>query len=278
MAEELLGGDYLQADETPVGVQMHDGRGQNHQAYLWQYSRPGGVVIFDFQLSRGREGPKRFLGNFDGILQTDGYSGYDRVGGAKLIHAGCWAHARRYFFQAVEAHPDDRAAIALVATIDELFAIDAQARKQNLTVIERDQLRQQKARPILESLKSQIETAKGQTLPKSALAKACNYTLTLWNRLTRFLDHPILELSTNAAENAIRPIALGRKNWIHVGSKEAGPRVAAIISVVETCRRLKILSATIWAPCCPAWVIFQSVESPNLRPPPGRSETDQPRR
>ena len=126
MAEELLGGDYLQADETPVGVQMHDGRGQNHQAYLWQYSRPGGVVIFDFQLSRGREGPKRFLGNFDGILQTDGYSGYDRVGGAKLIHAGCWAHARRYFFQAVEAHPDDRAAIALVATIDELFAIDAQ--------------------------------------------------------------------------------------------------------------------------------------------------------
>jgi transposase len=240
MAEELLGGDYLQADETPVGVQMHDGRGQNHQAYLWQYSRPGGVVIFDFQLSRGREGPKRFLANFEGILQTDGYSGYDRVGGPKLIHAGCWAHARRYFFQAVEAHPEDRAAIALVATIDELFAIDARAREQNLTVIERDQLRQQKARPILESIKSQIETAKGQTLPKSALAKACNYTLTFWNRLTRFLDHPILELSTNAAENAIRPVALGRKNWIHFGSQEAGPRIAAILSIVETCRRLQL--------------------------------------
>jgi transposase len=240
MAEELLGGDYLQADETPVGVQMHDGRSNNHQADLWQYSRPGGVVIFDFQLSRGREGPKRFLGNFDGILQTDGYSGYDRVGGPKLIHAGCWAHARRYFFQAVEAHPDDRAAIALVATIDELFAIDVQARKQNLTLIERHQLRQQKARPILESIKSQIETAKGQTLPKSALAKACNYTLTFWNRLTRFLDHSILELSTNAAENAIRPVALGRKNWIHFGSQEAGPRIAAILSIVETCRRLKI--------------------------------------
>jgi transposase len=137
MAEELLGGDYLQADETPVGVQMHDGRGKNHQAYLWQYSRPSGVVIFDFQLGRGREGPKQFLGHFNGILQTDGYSGYDRVGGPKLIHAGCWAHARRYFFQAVEAHPDDRVAIALVATIDELFAIDAQARERNLTVTER---------------------------------------------------------------------------------------------------------------------------------------------
>ncbi len=240
IAEELLRGDYLQADETPVGVQMHDGRGQNHQAYLWQYSRPGGGVIFDFQLSRAREGPKAFLSNFDGILQTDGYSGYDRVGGPKLIHAGCWAHARRYFFQAVEVHPDDRAAIRLVATIDELFAIDAHARERNLGVIERDRLRQHMARPILESIKSQIQTARSQALPKSTLAKACNYTLTLWNRLTRFLDHPILELSTNAAENAIRPVALGRKNWIHFGSQEAGPRIAAILSIVETCRRLKI--------------------------------------
>jgi transposase len=162
------------------------------------------------------------------------------VGGPKLVHAGCWAHARRYFFQAIEAHPDDRAAIALVATIDDLFAIDARAREQNLTLRERDQLRQQSARPILESIKSQIQAARSQTLPKSALAKACNYTLTLWHRLTRFLDHPILELSTNAAENAIRPVALGRKNWIHIGSEEAGPRVAAILSIVETCRRLKI--------------------------------------
>jgi transposase len=101
-------------------------------------------------------------------------------------------------------------------------------------------LRQQKARLILESIKSQIEAAKGQTLPKSALAKACNYILTFWNRLTRFLDHSILELSTNAAENAIRPVALGRKNWIHFGSPQAGPRIAAILSIVETCRRLQI--------------------------------------
>jgi len=85
-----------------------------------------------------------------------------------------------------------------------------------------------------------IEAARIDALPKSPLAKACNYTLTLWSRLTRFLDYPVLELSNNLAENAIRPIALGRKNWIHLGSKEAGPRVAAIISVVETCRRLKI--------------------------------------
>jgi hypothetical protein len=96
------------------------------------------------------------------------------------------------------------------------------------------------ARPILESIKSQIEVAKGQSLPKSALAKACNYTLTFWPRLTRFLDYPILELSNNAAENSIRPVALGRKNWIHFGSQEAGPRIAAILSIVEACRRLKL--------------------------------------
>ncbi len=92
----------------------------------------------------------------------------------------------------------------------------------------------------LEEIKSQIEAARSGALPKSVLAKACNYTLTLWTRLTRFLQYPELELSNNCAENAIRPVALGRKNWIHIGSEEAGPRVAAIISVIETCRRLSI--------------------------------------
>jgi transposase len=240
MSKELLVGDYIQADETPVDVQLREVKGKNHQAYLWQYSRPGGTVVFDFQLSRSRAGPKEFLGQFNGILQSDGYSGYDRVGGPKRIHAGCWAHARRYFFQAVEAHPEDRAAIGLVAAIDELFGVDAIAREQHLSLCQRDELRQQRARPILESIKRRIEAAKAQSLPKSALAKACNYTLTLWGRLTRFLDHPILELSNNAAENAMRPVALGRKNWIHFGSKDAGPRIASILSVVETCRRMGI--------------------------------------
>jgi transposase len=94
MGQELLRGDYIQADETPVDVQMHNGRGKNHQAYLWQYSRPAGPVVFDFRMGREREGPKRFLGNFEGILQSDGYGAYDHVGGAGIVHAACWAHAR----------------------------------------------------------------------------------------------------------------------------------------------------------------------------------------
>jgi transposase len=117
MAEELLAGSYIQADETPVGVQCQRARGKNHQAYLWQYSRPGGGVVFDFRMGRERAGPKRFLGNFEGILQSDGYAAYDHVGGPKIVHAACWAHARRKFFQAVELNPEDHRAICIVAQI-----------------------------------------------------------------------------------------------------------------------------------------------------------------
>jgi len=240
MGQELLSGSYIQADETTVGVQMHDGRGKNHQAYLWQYSRPGGPVVFDFRMGREREGPKLFLGNFEGILQSDGYGAYDHIGGAGIVHSACWAHARRKFFDAVKLNPKDQTSIRIVAQINELFAIDAQARQEGLNQIERHLLRLEKSEPLLEQIKAAIQAARAGALPKSALAKACDYTLTLWSRLSRFLEYPEVELSNNLAENAMRPIALGRKNWIHLGSKEAGPKVAAIISIVETCRRLSL--------------------------------------
>jgi transposase len=240
MGQELLSGSYIQADETTVGVQMHDGRGKNHQAYLWQYSRPGGPVVFDFRMGREREGPKRFLGNFEGILQSDGYGAYDHIGGAGIVHAACWAHARRKFFDAVKLHPKDQSSIRIVALMNELFAIDAQARQEGLSPMDRHVLRLEKAKPLLEQIQGAIQAARGSALPKSALAKACTYTLSLWTRLGRFLEYPELELSNNLAENAMRPVAIGRKNWIHLGSKEAGPRVAAIISIIETCRRLNL--------------------------------------
>jgi transposase len=240
MGQELLNGSYIQADETTVGVQMHDGRGKNHQAYLWEYSRPVGPVVFDFRMGREREGPKRFLGNFEGILQSDGYGAYDHIGGKGIVHAACWAHARRKFFDAVKLNAKDQTSIRIVAQLNELFAIDAQAREEGLSQIDRHVLRLEKAKPLLEQIKAAIQAARAGALPKSALAKACDYTLTLWSRLRRFLEYPELELSNNLAENAMRPVALGRKNWIHLGSEEAGPRVAAIISIVETCRRLSL--------------------------------------
>src|SRR5260370_27906679 len=132
MAKVLWVGTYIQADETPVGVQSERARGKNHQAYLWQYSRPGAAVVFDFRMGREREGPKRFLGNFEGILQSDGYAAYDHVGGPKIVHAACWAHARRKFFQAVELNPEDQTTIGIIAQMDKLFAIDEEARAEAL--------------------------------------------------------------------------------------------------------------------------------------------------
>jgi transposase len=174
MRRELISGTYIQADETPVDVQMHEGRGRNHQAYLWQYSRPGGTVVFDFRLGRGRDGPKQFLEQFEGLLQTDGYAAYDQIGGPKIVHAGCWSHAERYFSEAVQLNPQDPVATAIVARIDELFAIDAGARSQALSLEARHALRQQQSRPLLDEIRKQIEAARSAALPGGALAKACN--------------------------------------------------------------------------------------------------------
>jgi transposase len=240
IGRELLSGGYIQADETPVPVQMHDGRGKNHQAYLWQYGRPGGSVMFDFQMGRGREGPRKFLSTFEGILQTDGYSAYERTGGPKIVHAACWAHARRKFVDAVKLNPEDRIAAQMVARIDDLFAVDAEARNAAMDHATRHALRQERSRPLLDRFRSEIEAAKSSALPSSALGKAFSYTLSLWRKLVRFVEYPEIELSNNLAENSMRPVVVGRKNWIHVGSEEAGPRVAAILSVVESCRRLGI--------------------------------------
>jgi hypothetical protein len=197
-------------------------------------------VVFDFRLGRGRDGPKRFLGQFEGILQTDGYAAYDQIGGPGMVHAGCWAHARRQFFEAVQLNPRDPVATPIVAQMDELFAVDADARRSLVGFTGRHAVRQVRARAILDNIHSKIEAAKSSALPSSALSKACQYALKLWKKLTRFLEYPELELSNNLAENSMRPVALGRKNWIHIGSPRAGPKVAAILSVVESSRRLKI--------------------------------------
>jgi transposase len=239
MRRELLAGSYIQADETPLPVQMPDGSGKNHQAFLWQYSKPGGNVVFEFRMGRGRGGPVQFLGRYEGILQTGGYAAYVRVGGSRMVHAACWSHARRKIFDAVRLNPEDRLAGQLVAWTDELFAVDAEARDAGMDYEARHVLRQERSRPLLETMKKEMEGARSAVLPASALGKGVSYTLGLWDRLTRFLEYAELELSNNWTENSMRPVALGRKNWIHVGSEQAGPKVAAILSVVETCRRLK---------------------------------------
>ena len=240
MRQDLLCTFYLQADETIIPVQMHDNRGANHQAYLWQYGKPGGETVFDFRMGRGREGPLKFLGQWEGILQTDGYQAYDGIGGPKLVHVGCWAHARRKFVDAVKVNRDDAAAIQMVIRMDALFLIDRDAREKQMTIEERLAVRREHAEVWAEEIRQECAKLAPTVLPKSALGKAVSYTLNMWPKLRRCFDYAEVELSNNLAENSMRQVALGRKNWLHVGSTEAGPKVAAILSVVESCRRLQL--------------------------------------
>jgi hypothetical protein len=150
--------------------------------------------------------------------------------------------------------------------MDELFAVDAEARRRVIGLTGRHALRQERAKPLLDDIRSKIEVAQSIALPSSTLSKACQYALTLWRKLTRFLEYPELELSNNLAENSMRPVALGRKNWIHIGSPQAGPKVAAILSVVESCRRLKISIRDYLAAIFPGLADLRIQRLPDLTP------------
>ena len=173
-------------------------------------------------------------------METDAYAAYDRVGGPKMVHAACWAHARRKFDEAIKLNKQDLVSTRILVQMGKLFSIDAQARDEHMDHARRHALRMERTPLVLTEIKAQIEAAGREALPSSPLGRACSYTLRLWDKLVRFLDYSELELSNNLAENSMRPIALGRRNWTHVGHVKAGPRVAAILSIVETCRRINI--------------------------------------
>ena len=275
MKRDLLAGNYIQADETPIGVQTPDKRGQTHRAYFWQFSAPGKTgapadrsssagwkgVIFNFEMTRSKKVAQRFFKDYGGILHTDGYVAYEKdIGAKEMIYACCWSHSRRGFIDALkvqqkanaasrEFHPTDKDLSVgtpglerVVVLMDSLFAMDREAREQHLSLDARHALRQERAPGILAELHALLAAMKESDLilPQSVEGKAIAYTLKRWMELTVFMQHPEVELSTNLAENSMRPIALGRRNWLHLGSKEAGPRIAAIFSIVESCRKLDV--------------------------------------
>jgi transposase len=261
MKRDLLAGNYVQTDETPIGVQTPDKRGETHRAYFWQYSTPGKGVVFDFEMTRRKKVAQTFFKDYGGILHTDGYAAYEKdIGTKEMIHACCWAHGRRGFIEALkvqqkanatsrEFHPTNKDLSVgtpelerVVALLDGLFAIDRDAREQNLSLEGRHALRQERAPEILAELHLLLQAMKVSDLilPQSVEGKAIAYTLKRWTELTVFMQHPEVELSTNLAENSMRTIALGRRNWLHLGSKEAGPKIPAIFSIVESCRKLDV--------------------------------------
>lgn len=239
LATELKAGGYIQADETPVPCQSGRTVGRNHQAYMWEYSRPEGPVVFDFRMGRERAGPKEFLKGFIGTLQTDGYRVYDHLG-SDIVYAGCMAHARREFYDAHRLAKEDPLPLEILGQFAKLYKVEEEARSAKMSFQQRLALRQQQSRPVMDGLKERIVEIRAQVLPESAVGKACKYALGQWTRLSVFLEDGRVEIDNNWCENAMRPIALGRKNWLHIGSEKAGPKIAAIASVMETCRRLGI--------------------------------------
>ena len=161
-------------------------------------------------MGRGREGPQKFLGRWGGILQTDGYQAYDHVGGPKLAHVGCWAHARRKFVDAVKVNRDDAAAAQMVMRMDALFLVDRHAREKQMSGEERLAARRQHAEIWAEEIRQECVKLAPTVLPKSALGKAVTYSLNMWPKLRRCFDYTEVELSNNLAENSMRPVALGR--------------------------------------------------------------------
>lgn len=237
MKRELLAGDYLQVDETPVRVLDPEVQGRCATGYLWVAGRPGGDVIFEFHPGRGKEYAEQLVGGFQGYLQRDGYGVYSSLAKARpaLIGVGCWAHARRKFVEALEERPKE--AEPIVAELRKLYLIERHAREKGLPPEQRRQLRAELSAPILAALKPRLETLLPGSLPQSPLGKAVKYALNEWEPLNRYLQDGRLEIDNNLTENAIRPSAVGKKNWLFIGHPEAGWRSAVIYSVIVSCRR-----------------------------------------
>src|SRR5690554_98761 len=237
LKRRILAQGYLQVDETPIQVLDKTKKGKTHRGYHWIYHSPlEKSVLFDYQPGRSREGPRQMLKGFKGYLQTDGYGVYDFIAKRKdIIHVNCMAHGRRGFETAL-ADDREKAEYAL-EMFQKVYAIERKAREENLSPEERYNLRLEKALPILNELgKWMVETYK-TSRPKSPIGKAVSYCISRWDSMTNYLHDGSLEIDNNLAENAIRPIALGRKNYLFAGSHKGAERAAMFYSFFATCKK-----------------------------------------
>jgi len=232
----VLQTDYVQADETIVKVLDPLKKGTTHTGYYWPYHDPiRRLLFFDYRPGRSRAGPCDILKNFKGYLQTDGYASYNEIVRKNdLIRLGCMAHVRRKYFDALKSAPEP--AKWMLQRIADLYAIEHRARENKLTFDERFQLRKQYARPILKSMKKWLDTQITKILPASTIGKAVSYMLNQWPRLINYLLDGRLEIDNNLTENSIRPIALGRKNWLFAGSHQGAANAAIIYTLVGTAK------------------------------------------
>jgi hypothetical protein len=239
MRMDLLKGGYIQADETPVRCQDPDEHpGKTVQGWLWVIGRPGSDVVFDWRMSRRHEEIDSLLAGFQGLLQSDGYEAYAGFVKARtgVTHLGCWAHARRYFHEALAEAPV-RAGFVL-RLIAHLYHLEQTWDEAGIVQpVLRAQRRRSEFGLTLGLLRRTAARLRELTLPRSLLGQACTYLLGHWEVLVAHCAHGRTRLDNNAVENAIRPSAVGKKNWLFIGHPDAGQRSAIIYSIVVSCQR-----------------------------------------
>ncbi len=235
MKELVLQSEIIWTDDTPVKMQDREDERNIRNARVWVYlgDKAHPYTIFDFTESRKRDGPLNFLSDFKGYLQADAFSGYDCIYAGGAVHeAACWAHARRKFFDALSTN--SKACGEALAMIQSLYLIEREY--QSATDDERLAQRLSKSVPILENLKKWLDHQKVIALPKSPLGKAATYALNNWKALNTFTSRGELTIDNNKSENALRAMAVGRKNWLFVGSKAGGRTATIIASFLATCK------------------------------------------
>jgi len=236
----LLTENYIQADESPIQVLKEPDRKDTSKSYLWVY-RGGGTVIFDYQETRGGYHAEAFLKDFKGFLQTDAYSGYHFVEkNSDIISVGCMAHARRPFAQLAKLAKKEGLAVQALHYFKKLYDIEADARNKQLSHSERYVLRNEKSPLILEELKDWLLSHLTKLPKQHQMGKAMNYVLNHWSALTSYLKNGSLEIDNNIIENLIRPLALGRKNFLFMGSPKGAKAGATFYSLIATCVENKV--------------------------------------
>ena len=239
----VLGGGYVQIDETPVRY-LAPGNGQTKQGYLWTAHRPRGDVVYRWETTRAATCLEKLVPiDFTGTIQCDGYAGYGAFANRRssaITLAGCWAHVRRKFYDALEQTP--RTAGWFLRQIQHLYRVEAPLRQHRAGPRLREATRAHQSRPIVERIKKALVLLKAshRHLPQSLLGQAIDYTLGQWPTLEIFLSDGRVEIDNNLVENAIRPTAIGKKNWLFVGAAGAGERSAIIYTLIESCRRREI--------------------------------------
>jgi transposase len=230
----VLGSKVIHTDDTPVPVLDREG-GATRDGRLWVYvsDHTPADLVYDYTPTRSRAGPAAFLGEFRGYLQADAYAGYDALyATGRVLEVGCWAHARRYFWDAKGA--DAGRALRALGAIRELYAVEADARA--LAADARRAQRQERARPVLERFKTWLDEQADVILPKSPIGEAVGYARKQWGALTRYLDDGDLAIDNNVSERALRKVVVGRGNWLFCGNDEGGRRAAILYSLVGTCK------------------------------------------